>query len=139
MMADQCQEAKAGDTMKKIQELTALKNQHRRLGRQNSRKEKGKAKSPISGTGETSAEQRLPLSHIPRESLWAQIIYNGHPDREINGANLDPSFTSRKVIQAKSALLQCWVRGGVTNLEFSSTCRYVKMCFPGQTILLSYS
>lgn len=78
MTADQCQEAKAGDAMKKIQELTALKDQHRRLRRQNSNKENGKIKAPISGTGEMPAE--LPVSHLLRESLWAQMLCSSHPE-----------------------------------------------------------
>lgn len=80
MTVDQCQEAKAGDAMKKNQELTALKDQHRQLRRQNSSKEMGKVKAPISGAGEMPAEQRLPVSHLPRESLWAQMLHNSHPE-----------------------------------------------------------
>lgn len=92
------------ETQRKNPGADSIKDQHRQLGRQNSRKEKGKAKSPISGAGEMPAEQQVPLPHIPRESLWAQTINNGHPDRETNGANLDPSLTSRQLFQAKSAL-----------------------------------
>lgn len=51
MTVDQCQEAKTGDAVRKIQELTALKDQHRRLRRQNSSKEKRKVKAPICSTG----------------------------------------------------------------------------------------
>lgn len=109
MTADQCQEAKAGDTMKKIQELTALKNQHRRLGRQNSRR--GKPNLPFLVLGRCQLSMASTGTH-PQGIIWAQIRCSGHPDREINGANSDPSFTSREVLQAESVLPQCWAQGG---------------------------
>ena len=105
MMVDQCQEAKAGDAMKKIRELTALKDQHRQLRRQNSSKEKGKVKAPISGSGEMPAEQKLPALHLPRESLWAQMLHSGHPE---TGTSMKQTWTLPPhlgtVFQAKLAL-----------------------------------
>lgn len=66
-MADQRQEAKAEDAVKKMHELMTLKDQHRWLRRQNIRKEKRKVKAPISDAGVMPAEQRLPISHFPSE------------------------------------------------------------------------
>lgn len=104
MSVDQCQEAKTGDAVRKIQELTALKDQHRRLRRQNSSKEKRKVKAPICSAGKMP--DGLPVSHLPRESLWAQMLHNSQPEM---GKSMKQTWTipphPGTVLQAKSALL----------------------------------
>lgn len=56
----------------------SLKDQHRWLRRQNSSKENGKVKAPLSGAGEMAAE--LPVLHIPREPLWAQMLHSSQSE-----------------------------------------------------------